>query len=234
MKLTVLGCSGPYPAANGACSGYLVSAGRRNILLDCGAGVLGRLFALMDPAELDGIVLSHLHADHCADMLVLRYYLERVGKTLPVYLPVTESAMFSMLTSEVFKLHDIKLGISFDDMRIESLRVNHPVPAYAVRLSTAGKSMVYTGDTNLCDGLEAFCAGTDLLLADACFPEALWNENLPHMSAVHAAHLAAGSHAARLVLTHFSPAFDIDSLVREAENVFRPVEAAHLSLRISL
>ena len=38
MKLTVLGCNGPYPAPGGACSGYLLQEGDTGVLLDCGAG----------------------------------------------------------------------------------------------------------------------------------------------------------------------------------------------------
>ena len=53
MKLTVLGCNGPYPAAGGACSGYLLETGDTRVLLDCGAGALAALTAVMPPEELD-------------------------------------------------------------------------------------------------------------------------------------------------------------------------------------
>ena len=47
MILKILGNNGPFPAANGACSGYLLSSdsGETNILIDCGTGVLARLMA---------------------------------------------------------------------------------------------------------------------------------------------------------------------------------------------
>ena len=38
MKLTVLGCYGPYPPAGGACSGYLLEEGGTRVLIDCGNG----------------------------------------------------------------------------------------------------------------------------------------------------------------------------------------------------
>ena len=38
MRLTVLGCNGPYPAPEGACSGYLVEAEGAALQLDLGSG----------------------------------------------------------------------------------------------------------------------------------------------------------------------------------------------------
>ena len=72
MRLHVLGCHGPWPCAGGATSGYLIEQGEQTLLMDCGAGVLGKLLALCDPAALSGVLLSHLHADHASDLLVLR------------------------------------------------------------------------------------------------------------------------------------------------------------------
>ena len=79
MKLTILGKYGPYPAAGGACSGYLIEQGGNHVLIDCGSGVLSRLQQVCKIHDLSAIVLSHLHSDHMADMLVLRYALE-IGK----------------------------------------------------------------------------------------------------------------------------------------------------------
>ena len=62
MKLTVLGINGPFPAPGGACSGYLLTSdsGKTKVLIECGAGILGRMERFVDLHELSGIVLSHL------------------------------------------------------------------------------------------------------------------------------------------------------------------------------
>ena len=54
LKLTILGCYGPYPKAGGACSGYLLEDETTKILIDCGNGVLSRLFLhfLQTPSTL--------------------------------------------------------------------------------------------------------------------------------------------------------------------------------------
>src|ERR687893_3291983 len=94
MLLTVLGCSGSVPGPESPSSGYLVRAGDAAVVLDLGNGTLGALQRYLDPFELDAVVLSHLHPDHCADVSGLivhrRYHPDGPGKILPLHGP-TES-----------------------------------------------------------------------------------------------------------------------------------------------
>ncbi|MBQ7455376.1 MAG: MBL fold metallo-hydrolase [Clostridia bacterium] len=231
MKLTVLGCNGPFPAAGGACSGYLLEEGSTRVLLDCGTGTLARLTALVPPEALDAIVLSHLHYDHMSDMLPLIYALQGKEKRLIVYAP-QEPASVRALLAGAFDLRDIAQGGQIGPLRMTALPVRHPVPSYATRFEASGRAFCYTGDTNTCAGLAAFAAGCDLLLADACFPGALWAENKPHLSARLAAELAREAGAARLVLTHFRPDIPTETLLAEAREVFPAAMAAESSLTI--
>ena len=48
MDLTVLGNSGPYPAAGSGTSGYLLHTELADILLDCGSGTVRELFRFLD------------------------------------------------------------------------------------------------------------------------------------------------------------------------------------------
>jgi ribonuclease BN (tRNA processing enzyme) len=75
MELTVLGCRAGMPADGQASSGYLVTTPSSRLLLDCGPGVATVLSAVGGATSLDGIVISHLHVDHCYDILP-------IGKTL--------------------------------------------------------------------------------------------------------------------------------------------------------
>ena len=76
MKVTVLGMNGPFPAAGGACSGYLVQAGETLVQLDMGTGTLAALTKLCAPESLTAIVFSHWHFDHCSDVLPLIFRME--------------------------------------------------------------------------------------------------------------------------------------------------------------
>ncbi|MCK5735335.1 MAG: MBL fold metallo-hydrolase, partial [Spirochaetaceae bacterium] len=68
MKLTVIGYWGAYPGPDAASSGYLIEEGEEKILLDCGSGILSKLYDYTDIESLNNIVLSHYHADHIADI----------------------------------------------------------------------------------------------------------------------------------------------------------------------
>ena len=75
MQLTVLGCRAGMPADGQPSSGYLVDTGKTKILLDCGPGIATALSASIQPGSLDAIIISHMHVDHCHDLLPLGKYL---------------------------------------------------------------------------------------------------------------------------------------------------------------
>ena len=75
MRLTVIGASGSYPGPDSPASCYLLEAeyeGRPwRLLVDMGSGALGVLHRYVDPASVEAVLLSHLHADHCLDLVSL-------------------------------------------------------------------------------------------------------------------------------------------------------------------
>ncbi len=235
MELIVLGCDGSYPGANGSTSGYLVRCGKTDsVLLDCGSGVLPRLMALTDPAKLQAIVITHWHNDHACDLLTLRYYLQIHKLKLKVYAPAGTNALRSLCEGPEFELIDLAEGFSFGDVQVKTLQVNHPLPAYAVKLIQQDKSLVYTGDTSTCDDLAGFCEGADLLVCDATFTNAQWHDKMPHLSAAMAARLGKDAAVKRLLLTHCQPGSDSKTLLEEAKAVLPGSEWAKQGGRYSL
>src|SRR3954452_10543435 len=76
MDLTVVGAGPAYSDRAGSTgAAYLVRTDRSAILLDLGQGSFPRLAGLIDPADLDGVLISHLHPDHFIDLVPLRHYL---------------------------------------------------------------------------------------------------------------------------------------------------------------
>ncbi len=216
MELRILGMNGPFPSAGGACSGYLLQTGEQRFLLDVGAGTLGRLFNYCDPADITAIFQSHLHHDHAGDLGVLSYYLAASGaEPLPVYAPEKSA----ILENPVFHWHQ-EMTASFGEVQLSAMKVRHPVPAYAFKITHRSKTFVFTGDTNTVEGLAQFAQGADLLLADACLPHDKWSENAPHLSALLVGQLAKEAQAGQLLLTHWNPMYPKEPLLKEARQGF--------------
>ena len=76
MRLTILGKSPAWSDAGGACSGYLVEEGETTVVVDCGNGVFGKLRERVDYADVDAVVISHLHGDHVLDLVPFSYALK--------------------------------------------------------------------------------------------------------------------------------------------------------------
>lgn len=235
MECLVLGCDGAYPSANGACSSYLLTDQEgTSILMDLGSGALGRLMAVMDPAALDGVFVTHWHADHASDLLVLRYYLLVMQRRLTLYAPSVPDPLRSLCEEPEFDLRDLAPGFSVGGLVIETVPTRHPVPCLALRVTVGNRSLVYTGDTNTSAALTSFCQGADLLLCDAAYTDAQWDESLPHLSASKAAQMALDAGVKRLVLTHCPPHNDPHTLLQEARAVFPDSSIAFAGLRLSL
>jgi ribonuclease BN (tRNA processing enzyme) len=236
MQLTVLGRYGPYPKAGGACSGYLIEQGDIRILLECGSGVLSRLQAFMPISGLTAVILSHLHADHMADALILRYYLQieqargRMEKRrLPLYLPENPSQMYGLLAGQDYELHPIRDGmrVRIGDVQVTFSAMIHSFPSFGMRFEAEGRSLCYTGDTGYHEGIAPFAQGASLLLPDTGFLAAdKPKENPNHMTPAEAAGIAASAGAERLLLTHLWPGYEEKDILAEAVPVFPQARVA--------
>lgn len=225
MQITVLGNNGPYPGAGGNCSGYLLESDGLKILLDCGPGILSEVQKKCSLKELDAVILSHLHADHMSDMLVMRYalMLEEREFALPVYMPnQPESEAWLLTGCKYFNTIEInfKKYYTIGNLKIFFTPVKHPILAYAVRIEKQGKAIVYSGDTMFDENLIDFATNADLFICDSAFSEKTHWPEAPHASAKQTATMAKRAKAKRLMLTHFSPKADQATLLGEAKEVF--------------
>jgi ribonuclease BN (tRNA processing enzyme) len=246
MKWTILGKYGPFPAAGGACSGYLVELDTEKaysgtkVLIDCGNGVLSRLQQICDIRNLDAVVLSHLHSDHMSDMMVLRYALD-IWKArglydngpLPVYLPESPQDVYSQIASvQAFQPIIIKDGMKADigGLAFTFREMTHPVQSFAMSIENRGKKIVYTGDTNWNPNIKSFATGAHLFLVDTGLLERdKISGKSPHLSAEEAGRIAKAAGVKSLILTHIWPGYDEKELVDEASRFFAdPVMAEEM------
>ena len=66
--LRVLGSCGAWPEAGRAASGFLVEWDGFRIVLDLGYATLPRLLEHCPADQVDAVVITHGHADHCVDV----------------------------------------------------------------------------------------------------------------------------------------------------------------------
>lgn len=236
MELTVLGCYGPYPAAGGACSGYLLEEDGCRVLLDCGNGVLSRLQQYMSFKELEAILVSHLHSDHIADLLIMRYGLEMAlhreerKEPLPLYAPPQPAGEYERLSyKSAYRLEALSASqpLKIGPFHFTFHETLHALPCLAMRVETRRGTLVYSGDTEYYPGLAVFARGANLFLCEANFQNEDMAQGPPnHLSASQAAQIAAEAEVGRLLLTHLHPERERSVSLQEAEVHFQAVEAA--------
>lgn len=235
MKLTVLGRYGPFPAAGGACSGYLLEGGDARVLIECGNGVLSRLQQHCSFTELTAVVLSHLHPDHISDLFVLRYALEfsrRRGQwvgPLPVYAPSEPAEEFARLPyKDVFDVRPVRPGdrVQVGGMAVSFASARHMIPACAVRMEAEGRTLVFSSDTGYSEEVVSLASGADVFLCEA---NLFRTEAEGHLNPTQAGEMAGKAGARRLLLTHLLPGVPEHELAADARSVFPAAEVVQES-----
>ncbi|HHT94524.1 MAG TPA: MBL fold metallo-hydrolase [Clostridia bacterium] len=240
MKLTVLGNNGPFPAKDGACSGYVVEnnkdcrSGNKTldskglVILDLGSGCLANFQKKFDIEDISFVVITHLHFDHMSDLLVLRYALQVKGRKMDIYLPKEPENVASILKCDEFNLIyiDESSVIERDSFILNFKQTTHPVETYAVKINN---HFVYSSDLAQPEDLKDFACGVDTLLIDsALLAKQKSKTNAAHLCAKECGMLAAELNVKRLILTHFPPYSDLRQYLMEASTYFANTVTAEI------
>jgi len=165
MKLRVLGCSGGIGGRHLRTTSLLVD---HDILIDAGTGVAD--LSIGELAVIDHVFLTHSHLDHIASLpLMIDTVADRRHTPLTVY---GSAAVLDILRRHIFnwaiwpdfaevpnadtplmRYQAIELGqvVTLDGRRITALPAEHTVPAVGYRLDSGAGSLVFSGDTGICD-----------------------------------------------------------------------------------
>jgi ribonuclease BN (tRNA processing enzyme) len=239
-ELTVIGCRAGSPGACGPASGYVLRLDHLTLLIDCGPGVVAGLAERALIGDLDGVLVSHAHADHCADLVALAYHrsFPRSCAPLPLFGPPSLASVIAKMddtfgipslaelaapiaTALPFTPMEANAGNDVLGERVETFTMNHPVETFAFRFPAA--DFTYTADGSLSDPLVRFTRGSRVLIAHG------------HMTATTAGRLASGAGAETLVVTHFSDCGERESTRAAAASVFGgPTYAACPGLKVAL
>ena len=219
MRLTVLGSCGAWPDAGQACSGYLVEHDGFRLLVDLGYAVVPRLLERITAAQVDAVLISHGHPDHCADLnplLRARVLRDDPLPPLPVYaLPGALDAVLALdrpgMLDRGYVLHELTAGGSLDigPLQVETRLLPHWLPNAGIRLAADGRVLAYTGDTGPSHDVASLARGADLLLAEASYVDQVPEDSRRYLSSARQQGQQAAEAAARhLVLTHLMPGTD--------------------------
>lgn len=240
MQLTVLGSNGTYGTPGRPASGYLIEHEGTHLWMDAGSGTFAALQDRIDPREVDGIVLSHAHSDHCLDIFGF-YYATRFGRdprtAVPTFVPEGLEARLAAFLggsdrdfSDVLDFRVMRAGstASLGPLGLRFGLSDHPVPTLCVRIEAGSRSLTYSADTGTGGGLVDLAVGTDLLLCEATYQGPGTEKTWPHhLTAEEAGSLARTAGVHRLMITHIWPMLDPSRSVAEAEDTFgRPVSLA--------
>lgn len=223
MRLRVVGCGDAFSSGGRGHACFRVDAGGVVLALDFGASALLNWRKLgMSPADIDAIVVSHLHGDHFGGLpylLIERQYGGGPQRPLTLIGPPGFAARLEATTQALYPrdaprpwafaldIREVAPGAATDfaGVSLAALEMDHPsgAPSLGWRLGHDGKALAYSGDTGWTPTLAELAAGADLLLVECSGGL----DPLPyHLDWATLREKRAALAAKRIVLTHMSEA----------------------------
>ncbi|MGO9557949.1 MAG: MBL fold metallo-hydrolase [Acidimicrobiales bacterium] len=241
MQVIILGSGSPLPDADRAGPSTLVRTRAGDLLFDCGRGVLMRAAAVQSGAgAFRAVFLTHLHSDHITDLndiFTMRWATSFQPNPLRVIGPIGTAALLeateAMLEPDIgYRIahHDdltwrpttlvaeVEQGVVFEEngVTVTAGPTDHsPVrPTVGYRIEEGGESVVISGDTVPCKGLDDLCNHADMLVQTTIRRDFIEQLGIPrlldilayHSSVTDAAGTASRNHVRTLVITHMVPA----------------------------
>ncbi|MFH1749348.1 MAG: ribonuclease Z [bacterium] len=237
MKLTILG-SGSFISDLGHWGpGYLLEIGKKKILIDAGSGVQIQLLKLgIKLEDLDYIFITHFHTDHTTDLTSIHMRYRNLAKKFkPNYskkLQIIGPSNIEKFIQNLYRIsglgnkYDPKTAIcknaftkiKFSDFRFETFKTKHMenVESCIYRFENVGKSVVFSGDTIKCSGIETACKNADLLIADCSISKN--QTNVVHWNTYEIGEVCQKQKVKKVILSHLMPKglkYDLVSEVKE-------------------
>jgi len=231
VELTILGCGGSYSSARTQCSGYLLRHEGYTVWMDAGNGTLSQLQKHVTIDQVDAIVLSHAHPDHCADLYPFFYAVLFSGRGRPVITPpgVREKLRALIGDDSVERFNtllgwtDLEHGRALETgpFRFEAFDSVHSARNNTLRVTADGRTLCYSGDTGPNEHLARAAKDADVFLCEASWTDA--QKGLMggiHLSGGEAGEAARAAGAGRLILTHLWASNDYATIRAQAAETY--------------
>lgn len=239
MTVTILGSGTCVPSLERSSCAVLVEIGRSKVLIDSGAGTMRRLLESgVTIFDLSHIFYSHFHPDHSGELVPLLFATKYPQSScrrssLTICAGIGFNKFFKglkkvyghwiELDAGMLSILELDTGgpdaVRFDDFSVTSLPVNHNPESLAYRIADdRGRSVVYTGDSDVCDNLVTIARGADMLICESALPDALKVDG--HLTPSLAGQVATQANVGQLVLTHFYPECDQTDVAQECRKTY--------------
>jgi ribonuclease BN (tRNA processing enzyme) len=240
LRVTILGSGTCVPRLDRSACAVLVETGPLKIVMDLGPGTMGRLLAAGTTIfDLTHIFLSHFHPDHTSELAPLIFstkYPDGNRRTRPLTVLGGKGLIgfyeglraaygdWIVLPEHLLRFRELDTTagetIRMDDVALSVRPVQHRPESLACRIdSPGGLSMVYSGDTDMCDGLGRLARRTDLFVCESALPD---DQKVPgHLTPSLAGTIASRAGAKRLVLTHLYPPSEAVDIVKQAHSTYK-------------
>lgn len=233
MQLTILGSGTAIPQARHSPAGIVVRVAGESLLFDAGPGTLQRLHAHgVSYRDVDRVFLTHYHVDHCLDVVSLLFAarIPQPARRAPlvVYGPRGLKQLYQRLNRAFqgwlepkhYRLTLTELSettLRVGGYTIRTRRMQHSTPALGYRLEVGGRSIAYSGDTDICTRIVRLGEEADVLVLECSMPES--RKVSGHLTPTECGRIAYAANCRHLILTHFYPVFsgiDIRARVRRS------------------
>jgi len=211
MRLTVLGAGPSVPRPDAGNAAYLLEH-ERAWLVDAGSGAVQKAAAAgVSAPDLAGVLLTHHHPDHCADIVPLlfsghagrRQQVEIVGGTgIAQLMAALDTAWGRWIRppagSSVVELPLTGGEMSWNGARLRWAPAVHSAGALHLRVDTPDGSVAFSGDTGPSMALVELAAGVDMLVTEC----AARKPAKKHLHATDVVELARAAQPKYVALTH--------------------------------
>jgi len=186
-------------------------------LMDPGPGSLVRCAQTtppINPVDLDGIIVTHRHIDHCNDVTILADSmtgggLHRRGTLFAPASCLEPDASILMPYAATF-MEKVQPMQPSSDYALGRLRFSTTVPhihgaveTFGVIFHLDGIKLAFLVDTRYFDGLARAYASTDVLVVNATLMESPASPHIYHLGLDDVRNLLTRLRPAKTVLTHF-------------------------------
>jgi ribonuclease BN (tRNA processing enzyme) len=165
----------------------LLYCGARTLLLDCGYAVPHAFWAISSDVDLlDGVWISHGHADHCFGLPALLLWMRLGGRKRPLTIfggPGSRARLEQILelgypgsyaSHKCYAIEYVELEPSvtgsFGPLELRIAASAHSIVNYALRIDAPGlRSVMYSGDGAETPGTRALARGVSVLVHECFF-----------------------------------------------------------------